>query len=408
MSGSPTLPAGFLSKALGRIKPSPTIAVSQKARDLVAQGRDVIGLGAGEPDFPTPDNIKQAAFRAIDRNETRYTAVEGIPELRKAICEKFKRENGLEYKPSQTLVAPGGKAIIFNAFVATLNPGDEVVIPAPYWVSYPDIVQLCGATPVIVETSEAGGFRMTAEQLAKAITPKTKWVMLNAPSNPTGAAYTAAHLKALSTVLLDHPHVWVLTDDMYEHILYNGFEFATMAQVEPRLYPRTLTMNGCSKAYSMTGWRIGYCGAPEPLIKAMAAIQSQSTTMATSVSQWAAVEALTGPQHFISERAALFQKRRDLVVSMLNQAKGIRCPSPEGAFYVYPSCAGTIGKAAPSGNVIRNDEDFATELLAAEGVAVVHGAAFGLSPYFRISYAASDDVLEKACERIQRFCANLR
>jgi len=408
MSGSLTLPAGFLSKALGRIKPSPTIAVSQKARDLIAQGRDVIGLGAGEPDFPTPDNIKQAAFRAIERNETRYTAVEGIPELRKAICDKFKRENGLDYKPAQTLVAPGGKAIIFNAFVATLNPGDEVVIPAPYWVSYPDIVQLCGATPVIVETTEGDGFRMTAQQLAKAITPKTKWLLLNAPSNPTGAAYSAAHLKALATVLLDHPQVWVLTDDMYEHILYDGFEFATIAQVEPRLYPRTVTMNGCSKAYSMTGWRIGYCGGPEPLIKAMAAIQSQSTTMATSVSQWAAVEALSGPQHFIKERAAIFQKRRDLVVSMLNQARGIKCPKPEGAFYVYPSCAGTIGKSAPSGNVIRNDEDFAAELLAAEGVAVVHGAAFGLSPYFRISYATSDDVLEKACQRIQRFCANLR
>ena len=408
MSGSTALPAGFLSKALGRIKPSATIAVSQKARDLQAQGRDVIGLGAGEPDFPTPDNIKQAAFRAIERNETRYTAVEGIPELRRAICEKFKRENGLEYKPAQTLVSPGGKAIIFNAFLATLNPGDEVIIPAPYWVSYPDIVQLCGATPVVVETSEAGGFRLTAEQLAKAITPKTKWLMLNAPSNPTGAAYSAAHLKALSAVLLDHPHVWVITDDMYEHILYDDFKFATMAQVEPRLYPRTLTMNGCSKAYSMTGWRIGYCGAPEPLIKAMAAIQSQSTTQATSISQWAAVEALTGPQDFIKPRAASFQRRRDLVVSMLNQAKGIKCPSPEGAFYVYPSCAGTIGKTAPSGNVIRSDEDFATELLAAEGVAVVHGAAFGLAPYFRISYAASEEVLEKAGERIQRFCANLR
>jgi len=408
MSGPAPLPAGFLSNALKRIKPSPTIAVSQKARDLVAQGRDVIGLGAGEPDFPTPDNIKQAAFRAIERNETRYTAVEGIPELRKAICDKFKRENKLDYKPSQTLVAPGGKAIIFNAFMATLNPEDEVVIPAPFWVSYPDIVQLCGARPVVVETSEASGFRITPEQLSRAITPRTKWVMLNAPSNPTGAAYTAAHLKALAAVLLDHPHVWVLTDDMYEHILYDGFEFATIAQVEPRLYPRTVTMNGCSKAYSMTGWRIGYCGAPEPLIKAMAAVQSQSTTMATSVSQWAAVEALNGPQDFIKERASLFQKRRDLVVSMLNQAKGLKCPTPEGAFYVYPSCAGTIGKVAPSGKKIESDEDFATELLAAEGVAVVHGAAFGLSPYFRISYATSDDVLEKACQRIQRFCAGLR
>ncbi len=407
MSGS-SLPPGFLSKALGRIKPSPTIAVSQKARDLVAAGRDVIGLGAGEPDFPTPDNIKQAAFRAIERNETRYTAVEGIPELRKAVCEKFKRENGLDYKPAQTLIAPGGKAIIFNAFVATLNPGDEVIVPAPYWVSYPDIVQLCGATPVIVETTAANGFRMTGEQLAKAITPKTKWVMLNAPSNPTGAAYSAAHLKALAAVLVDHPNVWVLTDDMYEHILYDNFQFATIAQVEPRLYGRTLTMNGCSKAYSMTGWRIGYCAGAEPLIKAMAAVQSQSTTMAASVSQWAAVEALNGPQDFIKPRAAAFQKRRDLVVSMLNQAKGIKCPTPEGAFYVYPSCEGTIGKQAPSGRTIKNDEDFAAELLEAEGVAVVHGAAFGSSPHFRISYATSEEVLEKACQRIQRFCAELR
>jgi aspartate aminotransferase len=408
MSGQSSLPPGFLSKALGRIKPSPTIAVSQKARDLIAAGRDVIGLGAGEPDFPTPENIKQAAFRAIERNETRYTAVEGIPELRKAIVEKFKRENGLDYKPAQTLVAPGGKAIIFNAFVATLNPGDEVIVPAPYWVSYPDIVQLCGATPVIIEATAASGFRITPEQLAKAITPKTKWVMLNAPSNPTGAAYTAAHLKALAGVLVDHPHVWILTDDMYEHILYDGFTFATIAQVEPRLYPRTLTMNGCSKAYSMTGWRIGYCAGPEGLIKAMAAVQSQSTTMATSISQWAAVEALNGPQDFIKPRAAAFQKRRDLVVSMLNQATGIKCPTPEGAFYVYPSAQGTIGKAAPSGRTITNDEDFAAELLEAEGVAVVHGAAFGSSPHFRISYATSEEVLEKACQRIQRFCASLR
>jgi aspartate aminotransferase len=405
---SPTLPAGFLSKAVQRIKPSATIAASQKARDLVAAGRDVIGLGAGEPDFPTPDNIKQAAFRAIERNETRYTAVEGIPELRKAIAAKFKRENGLDYTPAQTMVAPGGKAILSNAMMATLNPGDEVIIPAPYWVSYPDVVLLAGGTPVAVETSEASGFRLSAQQLAKAITPKTKWLILNAPSNPTGAAYTAAHLKALAAVLLDHPQVWVLTDDMYEHILYDGFAFATIAQVEPRLYPRTLTMNGCSKAYSMTGWRIGYCGAPQPLIKAMATIQSQSTSMATSISQWAAVEALNGPQDFIRPRALAFQKRRDLVVSMLNQATGIKCPTPDGAFYVYPSCKGTIGKVAPSGRTIASDEDFATELLEAEGVAVVHGAAFGLSPYFRISYATSEDVLEKACERIQRFCAGLR
>ncbi len=408
MSGTHPLPPNFLSKAVGRIKPSATIAATQKARHLKAAGRDVIGLGAGEPDFPTPDNIKQAAFRAIERNETKYTDVAGIPELRKAICEKFRRENGLEYKPSQTLVAPGGKAIIFNAFVATLNPGDEVIIPAPYWVSYPDIVLLCGATPVIVQTREAEGFRMTAEALAKAITPKTKWLLLNAPSNPTGAAYSAAHLKALAMVLLDHPNIWVLTDDMYEHILYDDFKFATIAQVEPKLYPRTVTMNGCSKAYSMTGWRIGYCGGPEPLIEAMTTVQSQSTSMATSISQWAAVEALTGPQNFIKERAANFQKRRDLIVSMLNQAKGLKCATPEGAFYVYPSCAGTIGKVAPSGRTINTDEDFVTELLEAEGVAVVHGAAFGLAPYFRVSYATSEAILEKAGERIQRFCANLR
>jgi aspartate aminotransferase len=408
MRDAAPLPPGFLSKALSRIKPSPTIAVSQKARDLIAQGRDVIGLGAGEPDFPTPDNIKRAGLRAIERNETRYTAVEGIPELRRAIAEKFKRENGLAYTPAQTLVAPGGKAIIFNAFMATLNPGDEVIIPVPYWVSYPDIVQLCGATPVFIPTSEASGFRVTPAQLSAAITPRTKWVMLNAPSNPTGAAYTAEHLRGLADVLVSQAHVWVLTDDMYEHILFDDFRFATIAQVEPGLQPRTLTMNGCSKAYSMTGWRIGYCAGPDLLIKAMAAIQSQSTTMATSVSQWAAVEALTGPQDFIPERAARFQARRDLVVSMLNQAHGLRCPMPEGAFYVYPSCAGTIGKVAPSGQTIGSDEDFASALLEAEGVAVVHGAAFGLSPYFRISYAAADEVLEEACRRIQRFCASLR
>lgn len=407
MSRPNPLPQGFLSAALGRIKPSPTIAVSQKARDLVAQGRDVIGLAAGEPDFPTPDNIKQAGLRAIERNETRYTAVEGIPELRRAIADKFRRENGLDYAPMQTLVSPGGKAIIFNAFMATLNPGDEVIIPAPYWVSYPDIVQLCGATPVIVETTPANGFRLSGAQLAQAITPRTKWLMLNAPSNPTGAAYTPAHLEELAQVLLGNSHVWILTDDMYEHILFDGFRFATLAAVEPKLYPRTLTMNGCSKAYSMTGWRIGYCAGPEPLIRAMSAIQSQSTTMATSVSQWAAVEALSGPQDFIPVRAASFARRRDLVVSMLNQARGLSCPRPEGAFYVYPSCAGTIGRVTPSGRRIDSDEAFATELLEAEGVAVVHGAAFGLSPYFRISYATSEQVLTEACTRIQRFCASL-
>jgi aspartate aminotransferase len=401
------LPAGFLSAALGRIKPSPTIAVSQKARDLLAQGRDVIGLAAGEPDFPTPDNIKLAGVRAIERNDTRYTAVEGIAELRQAIADKFRRENGLDYVPSQTLVSPGGKAIIFNAFMATLSPGDEVIIPAPYWVSYPDMVQLCGATPVIVPTLASDGFRLTPAQLARAITPRTKWLMLNSPSNPTGAAYTLDQLRGLAQVLLEHLHVWTLTDDMYEHILFDGFSFTTMAQAEPRLLGRTLTMNGCSKAYSMTGWRIGYCAGPEPLIRAMAAIQSQSTTMATSISQWAAVEALSGPQDFIPLRAARFSHRRDLVVSMLNQASGLSCQQPEGAFYVYPSCAGTIGKVAPTGRRIETDEDFATELLEAEGVAVVHGAAFGLSPHFRISYATSEETLTRACARIQRFCASL-
>ncbi|HAH10570.1 MAG TPA: aspartate aminotransferase [Alphaproteobacteria bacterium] len=398
----------FLSHALGRIKPSATIAVTQKARELTAAGRDIIGLGAGEPDFPTPDNIKQAAFRAIDRNETRYTAVEGIPELRTAIAQKFKRENGLDYKPSQTIVTPGGKAVIFNAFLATLNPGDEVIVPAPYWVSYYDIPLVCGGDSVVVQTLAQDGFRLSPAALEAAITPRTKWLILNAPSNPTGAAYTAQHLRGIADVLLRHPHVWVLTDDMYEHILYDGFEFATIAAVEPKLYDRTLTMNGCSKAYSMTGWRIGYAAGPDALIKAMATIQSQSVSMATSISQWAAVEALTGPQDFLVPRAKAFQARRDLVVSMLNQASGLQCPKPEGAFYVYPSCAGVIGKHTANGAEIKTDEDFARELLEAEGVAVVHGAAFGTSPAFRISYATSDAILEEACQRIQRFCASLR
>jgi aspartate aminotransferase len=402
------VPPGFLSQALGRIKPSATIAVSQKARDLLAAGENVIGLGAGEPDFPTPDNIKQAAYRAIERNETRYTAVEGIPELRKAIVAKFKRENGLDYQPSQTIVSPGGKAIIFNAMLATLNPGDEVILPAPYWVSYYDIPLMCGGEAVVVKTRIEDGFRLSAQALEAAITPRTKWLLLNSPSNPSGAAYTAAQLRALADVLLRHPHVWVLTDDMYEHIVFDGFKFATIGQVEPRLLDRLVTMNGCSKAYSMTGWRIGYCAAPEHLIKAMATVQSQSTSMATSISQWAAVEALTGPQDFIPVRASAFQERRDLVVSMLNQAKGLKCATPEGAFYVYPSCAGAIGKSAPNGAKIANDEDFVTALLESEGVAVVHGAAFGLSPFFRVSYAASTAVLEDACQRIQRFCAGLR
>ncbi len=402
------LPKGFLAESLGRIQPSPTIAVTQKARDLKAQGRDVIGLGAGEPDFDTPDNIKEAAIAAIRRGETKYTAVEGIPELRAAVAAKFKRENDLSYAASQCFVAPGGKAIIYNALLATLNAGDEVVIPAPYWVSYPDIVRLGGGTPVIIETKIEDGFRLTPEALEKAITPKTKWIIFNQPSNPTGACYTRDQLKALTDVLLKHPHVWVLTDDMYEHLVYGGFTYHTIAQVEPRLYERTLTMNGVSKAYAMTGWRIGYCAGPEPLIRAMAKLQSQSASNASSISQWASVEALNGPQDFIPKFQRAFEERRDLVVAMLNQASGIECPKPEGAFYVYPSIRKLIGKRGPSGKPIATDEDFAAELLESEGVAVVHGAAFGLSPFFRISYATSNAVLEEACRRIQRFCGNLR
>jgi len=403
-----TLPKGFLSESLGRIKPSPTIAVTQKARELKAAGRDVIGLGAGEPDFDTPDNIKEAAIAAIRRGETKYTAVEGIPELRKAIAAKFKRENGLDYAPSQTFVAAGGKAIIYNAMMATLNPGDEVICVAPYWVSYPDIVLLGGGTPVIVEAKIEDGFRLTPASLERAITPKTKWLIFNQPSNPTGACYTREQLKALTDVLLAHPQVWVLTDDMYEHLVYGGFRFSTIVEVEPRLYDRTLTMNGVSKAYAMTGWRIGYCGGPEPLIKAMAKLQSQSVSNATSISQWASVEALNGTQDFIPKFQKIFEERRDLVVSMLNQASGLECPKPEGAFYVYPSIRKLIGKTAPSGKRIETDGEFAAELLEAEGVAVVHGAAFGLSPFFRISYATSNKLLEDACGRIQRFCAALK
>ena len=399
---------GFLSDSLSRIKPSATIAATQKARDLKAAGVDVIGLGAGEPDFDTPDNIKEAAIAAIRRGETKYTAVDGIPELKAAIAAKFKRENGLDYKPAQCFVAPGGKPIIYNAMMATLNPGDEVIIPAPYWVSYPDIVLLAGGTPVFAEAGMATGFKLQPEALEKAITPKTKWLIFNSPSNPTGAAYTWDELKKLTDVLVKHPHVWVLTDDMYEHLTYDGFKFATPAQVEPKLYDRTLTMNGVSKAYSMTGWRIGYCAGPIELIKAMTTIQSQSTSNPTSISQWAAVEALNGPQDFIAERAQSFKERRDLVVSMLNQATGIKCPTPEGAFYVYPSCEGCLGKTTPKGKLIETDKDFVEALLEEEGVAVVHGEAFGLAPFFRISYATSTENLVKACERIQRFCASLR
>ncbi|MDH4441267.1 MAG: pyridoxal phosphate-dependent aminotransferase [Rhizobium sp.] len=398
----------FLADALSRIKPSATIAVTQMARELKAQGKDVISLSVGEPDFDTPQNIKDAAVAAIARGETKYTPVAGIPELRKAIADKFKRENGLDYKPEQVIVGTGGKQILFNAFMATINPGDEVVIPAPFWVSYPEMIALCGGTPVFVETTIENNFKLTAEQLDKAITPKTKWFMFNSPSNPSGAAYSKAELKALTDVLMKHPHVWVLTDDMYEHLVFGDFVYYTPAQVEPALYDRTLTMNGVSKAYAMTGWRIGYAAGPLPLIKAMDMIQGQQTSGACSVAQWAAVEALNGPQDFITESKKAFEERRDLVVSMLNQASGIVCPKPEGAFYVYPSCAALIGKTAPSGKVIANDEDFVMELLATEGVATVHGSSFGLGPNFRVSYATSNEKLEEACNRIQRFCASLK
>jgi aspartate aminotransferase len=399
---------GFISDSLNRIQPSATISISNKAMALKAEGRDIIGLSAGEPDFDTPGNIKEAAIAAIRKGYTKYTNVDGIPELKKAIAAKFKRENGLDYKVSQVSVGTGGKQILFNALLATVNPGDEVIIPAPYWVSYPDIVMLAGGKPVFVETTIEHGFKLRPEALERAITPKTKWFVFNSPSNPSGAAYSKAELKKMTDILIQHPHVWVLTDDMYEHLVYDDFLFTTPAQVEPGLYERTLTMNGVSKAYCMTGWRIGYGAGPETLIKAMSKLQSQSTSNPSSIAQWAAVEALDGPQDFIPANNKVFKERRDLVVSMLNQTKGLSCPTPEGAFYVYPSCKGAIGKTAPSGNVIKTDEDFVTELLAAEGVAAVHGAAFGTSPFFRISYATATDVLEDACHRIQRFCGNLR
>ncbi|MEL6289273.1 MAG: pyridoxal phosphate-dependent aminotransferase [Pseudomonadota bacterium] len=397
----------FLAETLARVKPSPTIAVSQKARELKAAGRDVIGLGAGEPDFDTPDNVKDAAIEAIRQGDTKYTAVDGTPELKAAISAKFKRENGLDYSPAEITVGTGGKQVLYNALAATLNPGDEVIIPAPYWVSYPDMVLLAGGTPVPVETSPDNSFKLTADALEAAITPKTKWLIFNAPSNPTGAAYTADELRAVTDVLMRHEHVWLLSDDMYEHLVYGDYQFATPVEVEPALKSRALTMNGVSKAYAMTGWRIGYAGGPEKLIAAMRKLQSQSTSNPSSISQAAAVEALSGPQDFIPERAAAFHKRRDLVVSMLNQANGIDCLTPEGAFYVYPSCAGCIGKSTPAGAKIDDDEAFVTALLEEEGVAVVQGAAFGLSPFFRISYATSTEALEEACTRIQRFCGNL-
>ncbi len=397
----------FLSDTLARVKPSPTIAVTSKAQALKAEGKDVIGLGAGEPDFDTPLNIREAAKRAIDAGKTRYTAVDGIPELKAAICAKFLMENGLTYTPAQVSVGTGGKQILYNALMATCNPGDEVIIPAPYWVSYPDMVLLAGGTPVAVECGIDTNFKLTPDQLEAAITPKTKWFIFNSPSNPTGAGYTRTELKALTDVLMRHPHVWVMTDDMYEHLVFDDFEFCTPAEVEPGLYDRTLTCNGVSKAYAMTGWRIGYAAGPVALIKAMGTIQSQSTSNPCSVSQHAALEALSGPQDFLAPNRKLFERRRDLVVSMLNQTKGIRCPKPEGAFYVYPDISGCIGKATPAGTIITNDEVFATALLEETGVAVVFGAAFGLSPNFRISYATSDETLREACSRIQRFCATL-
>ena len=395
------------SSALARVKPSATLAVTAKARELKRAGRDVIGLGAGEPDFDTPDNIKDAAIEAIRRGDTKYTDVDGTPELKAAVAAKFARENGLSYETSQIHVAPGGKAVIYNALLSTLSPGDEVIVPAPYWVSYPDMVLLAGGEPVEVVGHAADGFKLRPEVLEAAITPRTKWLILNSPSNPTGAAYSRAELDSLADVLRRHPHVWVLTDDMYEHLVYGDFEYTTIAQVAPDLYDRTLTVNGVSKAYAMTGWRIGYAGGPKPLIDLMRKAAGQTTSNPASISQAAAVEALNGPQDFMAERRAAFESRRDLVVSMLNQASGITCATPEGAFYVYPSAEGVIGKKTASGVVIDNDETFARELLEAEGVAVVHGAAFGLSPFFRISYATSEDVLEEACTRIQRFCAGL-
>jgi aspartate aminotransferase len=397
----------FFSEALDRIKPSATMAISAQAIDLEAEGRDIIALSSGEPDFDTPDNIKQAAVRAIEEGETKYTAVGGTRELRQAIVDKLARENGLDYTIEQVIVGSGGKQVLYNALMATINPGDEVIIPAPYWVSYPDMALLAGGVPVIVPARAENGFRITPEELEAAIGPKTKWLIFNSPSNPSGAAYGEADLKALTEVLLRHPHVWVMSDDMYEHVLYDDFRFVTPAQVEPALYERTLTVNGVSKAYCMTGWRIGYGAGPVALIKAMSKLQSQSTSNACSVSQAAAVEALNGPQDFIAEHNVVFKERRDLVVSMLNQASGVSCPTPEGAFYVYPSCAGAIGKATPEGKKIECDLDFCTALLEAEGVAVVHGEAFGLSPHFRISYATSTEALEEACRRIQRFCASL-
>ena len=397
----------FIASRLSRIKPSSTIAIATKARELKAAGRDVIGLAAGEPDFDTPEHIKEAAKAAMDRGETRYTAVSGTPELRQAIVNKLKRDNDLDYSVDQISVGCGGKQSIYNALMATLDAGDEVIIPAPYWVSYPDITLLAEGTPVIVDCPVEANFKLTPQDLEAAITPQTKWLILNSPSNPTGMGYTHEDMKALTDVLLRHEHVWVMTDDMYEFLVFDGFEFVTPAQVEPALIGRTLTLNGLSKAYCMTGWRVGYAAGPSEIIKAMNSIQSQSTTHTSSVSQAAAVAALTGPHDFIAKHNKIFIKRRDLVVSMLNEAEGLSCLTPDGAFYVYPSCVELIGKKTPEGKILETDEDVVAYLLESEGVAAVHGAAFGLSPYFRISYATSTELLTEACTRIQRACAAL-
>ncbi|RZW10444.1 MAG: pyridoxal phosphate-dependent aminotransferase [Rhodobacteraceae bacterium] len=397
----------FLSATLDRVKPSPTVALTGLVEQLTAEGRTIISLGAGEPDFPTPENIREAGKRAIDEGKTRYTTVDGIAELKQAIAGKFRRENELVYGPDQITVCSGGKHVLYNALVATLNPGDEVIIPAPYWVSYPDMVKLAGGTPVIVEATVEDGFRISPEALEAAITPRTKWLIFNSPSNPTGAGYSPEALKALTDVLERHDHVWIMSDDMYEHIAFPGFDFRTPAQIAPALYDRTLTVNGVSKAYAMTGWRIGYAGGPPELISAMRKIQSQSTSNPCSISQWAAVEALNGPQDYIQESRAVFLRRRDLVVEGLNAADGIQCPTPEGAFYVYPMIRGCIGKTSAGGTVIEDDEAFCKALLEEAGVAVVFGAAFGLSPAFRVSYASSDDELREACRLIQTFCAGL-
>ncbi|MDE0783759.1 MAG: pyridoxal phosphate-dependent aminotransferase [Planktomarina sp.] len=394
----------FLSQTLDRVKSSPTIAVTTKAAELKAAGRDIIALGAGEPDFDTPENIKAAAVQAIAAGKTKYTAPDGMPELKQAICTKFLRDNKLSYTADQVSVGTGGKQILYNALISTINEGDEVIIPAPYWVSYPDMVLLAGGTPVFAEASVKNEYKLTAAELEAAITPKTKWLIFNSPSNPTGAGYNWNELSALTDVLLRHPHVWVMTDDMYEHLAYGDFEFCTPAEVEPALYERTLTCNGVSKAYAMTGWRIGYAAGPQHLIAAMRKVQSQSTSNPCSVSQWAALEALNGTQEFLTRNNHIFSRRRDLVVNMLNEAEGITCPTPQGAFYVYPSIAGLIGKKTPNGLIIEDDETFATALLEDVGVAIVFGAAFGLSPNFRVSYAISDVNLQEACKRIQNFC----